>query len=212
MKKECSVIRELLPLYIEGMVGLEASDYIKEHLDECKDCAAELEAMTKKNKIDSIEEEIGCNEDIGALKNIKKRIKKKRVLAIIISVLITLIIGFVYIKLNPMVSEYGNSEVDSKADIDSAVEQIHKEFDKWEGCELYSISYAGDEFSESRLEYCNELAKDGVKYSECIVFWVYFRSPISDSGPLNPNEEYNYIWYLARTEDGQWEALTWGGP
>ena len=42
MKTECSVVRDLLPLYIEDMVSTETAQYINEHLKNCDECQAEL--------------------------------------------------------------------------------------------------------------------------------------------------------------------------
>lgn len=44
MKHECSVVRDILPLYLENMVGDEAGAFVKEHLGDCPACAAELAA------------------------------------------------------------------------------------------------------------------------------------------------------------------------
>lgn len=41
--KECSLIQEILPLYVEDLVNQETVEYIKEHLAACADCAQEWE-------------------------------------------------------------------------------------------------------------------------------------------------------------------------
>lgn len=43
MKTECSIVRDLLPLYVENMVGTETAQYINEHLKECSECQKEFE-------------------------------------------------------------------------------------------------------------------------------------------------------------------------
>ena len=45
MKKECSVVRDLLPLYAENMVSAETGEFVKEHLDGCTECRTEYEQM-----------------------------------------------------------------------------------------------------------------------------------------------------------------------
>lgn len=47
MKKECSLIRELLPLYAENLVSEETVEYIKEHLTQCDDCTQEWELFNR---------------------------------------------------------------------------------------------------------------------------------------------------------------------
>lgn len=43
MKNECSIIRDILPLYVENMVSEDTSEFVKEHLESCPACRAELE-------------------------------------------------------------------------------------------------------------------------------------------------------------------------
>lgn len=45
MKQDCSVVRDLLPLYVEGMVREETGSFVKEHLAECPECQTEYEKL-----------------------------------------------------------------------------------------------------------------------------------------------------------------------
>ncbi len=45
MKKECSVVQDVLPLYLENMVSEATKVFVEEHLEDCADCAAELERL-----------------------------------------------------------------------------------------------------------------------------------------------------------------------
>jgi predicted anti-sigma-YlaC factor YlaD len=45
MKTSCEVIRDLLPLYHDGVCGGESKTLVDEHLMVCDECKAELEAM-----------------------------------------------------------------------------------------------------------------------------------------------------------------------
>ena len=36
MKNECSIIRDILPLYVENMVSEDTSEFVKEHLENSK--------------------------------------------------------------------------------------------------------------------------------------------------------------------------------
>ncbi len=47
ISKECSLIRELLPLYAEDLVHEETAEYIKEHLTGCVHCAREWEMFNR---------------------------------------------------------------------------------------------------------------------------------------------------------------------
>lgn len=214
MKNDCCVIRDLLPLYLEGMVSEDTAAYIKAHLENCAECAAELDALSKSNEIDGAYalKDDRENHDALALKTVKKKIKRKRTIAVFISVALTLVVIFTCIRLRPSSIDYGKSEIYSRQDMDDAIELIKDEFYSWRGCKLYSISYTDDSLCQRELEYCNTLADEGVTYRECIVFRTLFRSPVFGGGAWNPNFDYNWSWYLARTQDGEWELLTWGAP
>ena len=45
MKNDCSIVKDLLPLYIEDMVSLETANFINNHLQKCQECRAELEKI-----------------------------------------------------------------------------------------------------------------------------------------------------------------------
>ncbi len=106
--------------------------------------------------------------------------------------------------------DYGKSEIYFSQDMDSAIDAIKKEFSSWRGCELHSITFAGDDICKKNVDYCNELKKDA-GYDECIVFTSSFHSPKNKSEGLTPDEEYTgWSWYLARKDDGAWTLLTWG--
>ena len=47
MKNECSIVRDLLPLYAENMVSMETAAYVKEHLERCESCKKEYEQIQK---------------------------------------------------------------------------------------------------------------------------------------------------------------------
>ena len=48
-------------------------------------------------------------------------------------------------------------------------------------------------------------------YAECICFLSDFHSPKKASGAWEKDKEYeDWQWWLARTEGGEWELVTWG--
>ncbi len=111
--------------------------------------------------------------------------------------------------------DLGESVEFTKADLESATEIIMTEFNSWEGCEMHELRYAGDEaYSLENLNWLNELAKaDGKEesYTECICFLSDFHSPKKAYGAWEKDKEYeNWQWWLARTDGGEWELVTWG--
>ena len=95
MKNECSYVRDVLPLYLENMVSEETGAFIKEHLENCPECTAELEAMKAGTKVEKIGSEMQNNletEVLKSMKAIRKRFRKKafRLAAIIAAIFIAL--------------------------------------------------------------------------------------------------------------------------
>ena len=75
MKNECSIVRDLLPLYAEGMLSEDSAAFVKEHLDTCEECRAlsageELSAPTDTDT----EQRTG---EAGVLRTLKKKLRKQ---------------------------------------------------------------------------------------------------------------------------------------
>ena len=111
--------------------------------------------------------------------------------------------------------DYGTSSLYTKADMDAAIQLIRQTFDTWDGCELHSIRYVSDEnSSDKNLVWMNELgAAQGIRqdFTQCILFESSFHSPRRNAGAWDSDREYTgWEWWLARTEDGPWQLMTWG--
>ena len=50
MKTECSIVRDLLPLYVEGMLAEQTEKYVSEHLEKCTECRHELDELREGEK------------------------------------------------------------------------------------------------------------------------------------------------------------------
>ena len=107
--------------------------------------------------------------------------------------------------------DYGMSDLYTAEEMDAAIACIRREFDSWEGCELHSIRYFGDDqCTAENLEWLNSLG-DGPEFTQCIAFVSDFHSPREAVGAWNPDTEYTgWQWWLARTGNGDWELLNWG--
>ena len=111
--------------------------------------------------------------------------------------------------------DYGTSELYSQEEMDAAITEFKKEFEKWKGCELHSVRYAGDECnSEDNIKWANEL-KEGSDFTQCIEFLTDFHSPVEEEQlegtAWEPDTEYtDYQWWLARKDGGAWELVSWG--
>lgn len=210
MKNECSIVRDILPLHIEGMLSNETAAFVEEHLSSCPHCRNEMTDLKNSIAAEAAPAEQIAKEAV-PLKAVKKKLLKRRIITALIAVVLTVsLIGVISSLFHSVYVDYGISEKYTREEMDAALDLIEEEFYSWKGCKLYSIHYTSDEYCESELDYVNTLAKDGVAYTDCIVFRMNFRSPLFGGGAWNANYEYNWSWYLARTQNGQWELLTWG--
>ena len=73
---KCEMIRDLLPLYIDGLTSKESNQEIEKHLKNCEECQKYYQEMT--GGIDNFSvitnEEI---EDVNLIKKIKKKNRRK---------------------------------------------------------------------------------------------------------------------------------------
>ena len=207
MNKQCEIMQDLLPLYVDGACSESSAAMVKEHLETCPECKALYEKLCSDTGEETLKAEM-----VGVVAKHEKKVKKKRLLTIVASVVLTIVLIFSVINLWPASIDYGSSEIYSREDMDEAITLIKDQFYSWEGCKLYSIYYTDDSFCQREVDYVNTLADDGVTYTECIVFRTRFRSPIFGGGAWNANFEYDWSWYLARTDGGEWDLLTWGMP
>ena len=111
---------------------------------------------------------------------------------------------------------YGqDSQLYTPEEMDAAVDVIMAEFDTWTGCAMNAVTYAGDECNtEENIQWLNSL-KEGANYTQCIEFLTDFHSPVNEEDlketAWEPDTDYtDYQWWLARTDGGQWELVSWG--
>lgn len=86
-KISCNIARDLLPLYIEGILSEETAQVVEMHLQTCKSCKKDFETMRQEFAFPSapkIQEE---NERI--LKELKRQLKIKRILTAVVAVFVT---------------------------------------------------------------------------------------------------------------------------
>lgn len=95
MKNECSYVRDILPLFLENMVSEETSAFVNEHINNCPECAAELESIKAGTKVEKVGCELRGNLETEVLKSmqaIRKKIRKKiyRVAAVIAAIILAI--------------------------------------------------------------------------------------------------------------------------
>lgn len=86
-KRECKIVQDLLPNYIEKLTNEETNQYIEEHLIQCKECSDILENMKK-----DIKKDVSSARTKKEIKYMKKYSHRMTLLKIII---ITIVVLFV---------------------------------------------------------------------------------------------------------------------
>ena len=79
MKKECSIVRDLLPLYVEQMVSADTGEFVKEHLEGCGECLAEYERIKQPRSLDEDRRKVENREAAAPLVNLKQKLWKQKV-------------------------------------------------------------------------------------------------------------------------------------
>lgn len=77
MGKECSFVRDVLPLYFENMVREDTAEFVKQHIESCPECAAELEKMKSGKELDLAAVSYREN-DANVITAVKKKIRKRK--------------------------------------------------------------------------------------------------------------------------------------
>lgn len=101
----CHVVKDLLPLYADGLTSEETSQAIKEHLTDCKDCSREYRAMTggpasefgapePASSLASAQEKQEAGMQIDYLKKVRKRSHKAAIIVGCVALLVLAGLGW----------------------------------------------------------------------------------------------------------------------
>ncbi len=185
MMKEikCTIIQDVLPLYIDEVVSQDTKEMVDQHLQYCEKCQKEYETMKSKLYIPA-------ENKAPMIKKINKKWRKKKVTISIVSVFATAIIllgAFAYVLYYEKVIPYSKNLI-----------KIEMQNDNQLVSHYYGKSYASvNETHPTPLEI------DGEKKN---VSFIYYTKTIADSPSRNlinnekrQNEE-EYIFPLAESE------------
>ena len=90
MKISCEVVKDLLPLYKDGVCSEESKVLVEEHLSKCEECRKLLDNMNIELDIDY--QKSNLEEGID-LENLSKKWNRKIILSMLKGVAVTVIIG-----------------------------------------------------------------------------------------------------------------------
>lgn len=108
-KKDCKIIQDLLPNYVEGLTNDETNKFVEEHLKECKECNEMFSNMKKEFYKKESEEK----ENVNFLKKHKKQIKRLKLILLIILAIFIIVIGrrtIIMMQLSSRASESSASD------------------------------------------------------------------------------------------------------
>lgn len=109
-KKDCKIVQDLLPTYIEGLTSNETTEYIEEHLKNCEDCKKVYESM----KMNEAKEE-SIDKDVDYFKKYNKKLKllKNAIIIILIGIILPFVITtgrkvLIIVNMNEKMSNYAD--------------------------------------------------------------------------------------------------------
>ena len=86
MKITCDIIKDLLPLYAEGLASVDTVELVAEHISTCENCKEVLNEMSSTTPIP-------FDSDAAPLKKIRAALQKQRVVTVLLSVLVSLVVA-----------------------------------------------------------------------------------------------------------------------
>lgn len=106
------------------------------------------------------------------------------------------------------IQQWEPSMIYSDAEIEDAIDVILHEFDqKWNGCTLREITYAGDAKSLAHQDWAvRNNAEDAI-----VLISTFDVDSSGGDGSLNPDSTYTkWMWILVRTDNGKWKHVDHG--
>ncbi|MGI5958157.1 MAG: zf-HC2 domain-containing protein [Massiliimalia sp.] len=177
-KISCNVIGDLLPLYAENAVSEDSRRLIEEHLSQCEECRHQLKTMTNHMVLPVSTK--ACIQDMEILKKIRKHLRSRKLIAMILSAVITLSLVFGAYSLMVIPRQC----IPFRSDLISVIEA--------DG-ELYA-AYSGETFAGTVSHHPIEVEIDGetvhtVAFYMTENFWSKYIEPIFSD---NPSSQYTF--------------------
>lgn len=88
MKYPCKLIRDLLPLYHDGVCSEESSAAVEAHLADCEECQTQYQALRDSDRVAPAPAE-GDDRKADALRQVKRKLNRKKLLACALAVVLT---------------------------------------------------------------------------------------------------------------------------
>lgn len=89
-KRDCKIVQDLLPNYIENLTNEETNNFIEEHLKGCNECQEVLENMKKDFKVNTEKQDV---REVNYIKKYSKKLKILKTILLVIIMIYVLIVG-----------------------------------------------------------------------------------------------------------------------
>lgn len=106
-KRDCKIVQDLLPNYIENLTNNDTNQYIEEHLNECEECKKIFENMKKDFKLNSEKRD---NREVKYIKKYNSKLKLLRNVLLLILILFIIVVGRKFFILTSL-SNKANSSI-----------------------------------------------------------------------------------------------------
>lgn len=90
MINECSIVRDILPLYIEDMVSNDTASFVEEHLKNCPECQKELSKLKAVTEVEFVSKEtvLTHQEEAAPLRALKRKLRRKQIISMALSFIV----------------------------------------------------------------------------------------------------------------------------
>lgn len=197
MNITCNIIRDLLPLYQDGVLSDDSKRLVEEHLLQCKACQAYQRQLGE--EIEAPKEDRHLAGEQNALKRIKRTILYKRILSVVIAVVILMAAGFAGYYLYCEKERYVTYEESGVQVNEESVLTVEHSYSQIQS--IISPDYTTQFFWVSNTAYdrWKEKQDNGTRYVCKIDQIVPGEPEISAPKELREayylSEEYQYFWF-----------------
>lgn len=102
-KRECKIVQDLLPNYVENLTDEVTNEYIQEHIKTCDECRKALENVNTDIQV----EELNQDREIKYLKKVRSKIRRTIMLALLLIIIVaSCAIWYVYTHAKIQVNNY----------------------------------------------------------------------------------------------------------
>ncbi|MBP1930162.1 zf-HC2 domain-containing protein [Ammoniphilus resinae] len=122
MKKQCEIVQDLLPLYVDGALKAHTEEYVNEHLGKCEVCQLVKQELLQNdnwqstlNHREPFPSETGEKEFVGRIRSWKKRTSIVGIVLILLVSVISWMIGKNFQEPQPVISP--QSDVEQKTSL-----------------------------------------------------------------------------------------------